>query len=196
MDFRGFFIDFYDYHISYCKPPASQKERWSYVCTCWTFFGWVIFFSDPLDAKKIPPTNAARKSMNPCPRSSEAPIWKTSTSTGLMFTAMELAFDLVVVGIFVENPLQFVSLKVVFFGQWPLRCFRAQCWARFSTQKIWRRDMVALFWCDLSRSVEKEENTKRWRWNLNIFWKCRVSWWDNWTYSFSQIVAQPPQQKW
>ena len=39
MDFRGFFIDFYDFHISYCKPPASQKERWSYVCTCWTFFG-------------------------------------------------------------------------------------------------------------------------------------------------------------
>lgn len=135
MDFRRFFIDFYDFHISYCKPPASQKERWSYVCTCWTFFGWVIFFSDPLDAKKNPPTNAARKSMNPCPRSSEAPIWKTSTSTGLMFTAMELAFDLVVVGIFVENPLQFVSLKVVFFGQWPLRCFCAQCWARFSTQK-------------------------------------------------------------
>ena len=111
------------------QAPSVPKRTVELCVHMLDIFWWVIFFSDPLDAKKIPPTNGARKSMNPCPRSSEAPIWKTSTSTGLMFTAMELAFDLVVVGcsgdICWRIPFSLSAWRWCFFGQWPLRRFRA-----------------------------------------------------------------------
>ena len=55
-----------------------------------------------LGQKRSPPTSGARKLMK-MPRSSEAPIWKTSTSTGLMFNCYEVwHLSLVVVGIYVE----------------------------------------------------------------------------------------------
>lgn len=167
MDFRGFLlISMISTGIILQAPSLLKKKGWFYVCTFWTFFWWVIFFSS-LRPKKISPNKWSQKI------DENAQIFGGTNLENFHFNRADVQLlwswhlSLVVVGIYVEvTPSVGISV-----GQLP------GAEPGFNTK------------CDLSRSVENLGKTpKDGNWNLNICWIFRPGnvgkWLDNWTYNF------------
>lgn len=129
MDFRGFFIDFYDFHISYCKPPGSPKKNGGVMCAHLSHFGHFLvshLFLRSVRRQKNPPNKWSQKIHESMPQ-----IFGGTNLENVHFNRADV--HCYGVGIWPccsgdicwRIPFSLSAWRWCFLGQWPLRCFRA-----------------------------------------------------------------------